>query len=491
MEKVKSSLEKKHIIRIIIAIILMATSLWGVVSLEKELEADSARLDNVPLYYIRPEGQEEIPGVIVAHGFGGSKQMMFGYGYALARAGYGVVLLDFAGHAANPQPMNSSRDNLQQSLDAAYRFLTAQPEIIPDQIALVGHSMGSGAVMQAGINLPGRYTAVIALSPTGANVSKSLPPNLMLQAGSLEGHFVENAQELLAEAGGESDAFQEKMARTFVEIPNVEHITILFNTFSQAQAIDWLNHSFGVEFPTETKDSRMAWYGLHLVSWLILVAAAGPLIKAKADIFPAQPDIGRRWLFLLASPLIATGILMLCGCFTEINGFLGLQVGGALAVWFLVMGCGWLFGGGHITSPRWHGVFWGLLFFGILWTAMGLMAQFTWMQWFLIPKRLLLWPLLALTCLPWKLAAGVFLQGLNNWKRAGFWLLQSVLVVGVLALTASLVPGMYVIILIAPVLPFIFGIETLLGKRFEDPWAYGIGSALFVGWMIASFFPLI
>jgi hypothetical protein len=119
------------------------------------------------------------------------------------------------------------------------------------------------------------------------------------------------------------------------------------------------------------------------------------------------------------------------------------------------------------------------------------MAQFTWMQWFLIPQRFLLWPLVGLACLPWKLATGDILQGLNNWKRAGFWLLQSVLVVGVLALTVSLVPGMYVVTLIAPVLPLIFGVEILLGKRFEDPWAYGIGSALLVGWMIASFFPLI
>ena len=81
----------------------------------------------------------------------------------------------------------------------------------------------------------------------------------------------------------------------------------------------------------------------------------------------------------------------------------------------------------------------------------------------------------------------IYIRNTTSGAAAG----ESVLVVGVLVFTATVVPGMFVVTLIAPVLPIIFGVEIILGKRFEDPWAYGIGSALFVGWMMAAFFPLI
>ena len=46
---------------------------------------------------------EVLPGG--AHGFSGSQQLMLAYGYTLAHAGYAVILLDFAGHGANAQPL--------------------------------------------------------------------------------------------------------------------------------------------------------------------------------------------------------------------------------------------------------------------------------------------------------------------------------------------------------------------------------------------------
>ena len=53
------------------------------------------------------------------------------------------------------------------------------------------------------------------------------------------------------------------------------------------------------------------------------------------------------------------------------------------------------------------------------------------------------------------------------------------------------VPGLFVLILIAPVLPLVLAIKSITGAVFDDPWAYGLGSALFFGWLMASLFPLI
>ena len=68
---------------------------------------------------------------------------MLAYGYTLAHAGYAALLWDFAGHGANPQPLQ--RDGLQADLEAAHAIMIEQPEVDPRRLALLGHSMGSGA----------------------------------------------------------------------------------------------------------------------------------------------------------------------------------------------------------------------------------------------------------------------------------------------------------------------------------------------------------
>ncbi len=142
--------------------------------------------DGIPMLYLAPEGADDVPGILIAHGFGGSKQLMLAYGHVLAHAGYAVLLWDFAGHAANPAPLDLGQTTLQQNLDTAYAELSVQPEVNPEQVALLGHSMGSGAVMSAGIRDVERYAAVVAVSPTSAEVTPTEPHNLLLQAGALE-----------------------------------------------------------------------------------------------------------------------------------------------------------------------------------------------------------------------------------------------------------------------------------------------------------------
>ncbi|HEY71216.1 MAG TPA: alpha/beta fold hydrolase [Anaerolineae bacterium] len=490
MQKIIGKLGIVRIIVIAIAVLFIAGSWWMATQLYNGLTVRRFEQDGVPLTFLAPEGGMEVPGVIVAHGFGGSQQLMLGYGLSLARAGYGVMLLNFSGHASNPASLSMSRDSLQDDMDTAYAAIVAQPEIIRDKIALLGHSMGSGAVMNAGIADPDRYVAVIAVSPTGADVSATTPPNLLLQAGELEGRFVENAERLLADAGGENDAFAEGRARGLEIIPGVEHILILFSADSRDSAALWLSSTFGDERALDYRDTRMAWLGLHQLGWLILVLAAAPLIMMKRAPAHPQPKALRRWLGFLLAPFVATGALALLSGWEGFSTFLGLHVGGALAIWILVMGVIWLVVSARPRAPRWQNLLWGGLLFALIWVALGLISQYTWMQWFLIPARLWRWPILALACIPWMLAMGHEFQRMRGWGKAGFWLLQSVLAVAALLMVGMWVPGMYVVVLFAPVLPIIVGIELLISKPFDDPWTFAVGNALFFGWLIATFFPL-
>jgi dienelactone hydrolase len=490
MQKIISKLGIARIIVIVIAILLIAGSWWNVARMYDGLTVRRFVQDEVPLLFLAPEEGADVPGVIIAHGFGGSQQLMLGYGLSLARAGYGVMLLNFSGHASNPNPLSSSRASLQADMDVAFEALSAQPEVNSEQVGLLGHSMGSGAVMNAGIANPDRYAAVIAVSPTGADVNPNRPPNLMLQAGEWEGRFVENAEGLLADAGGASEDFTDNRARRLEIIPKVEHITILFSAHSRDAAAEWLSHSFGVERPLDYKDTRMTWTWLHQLGWIMLAIASAPLIKLQSESLPRQPKAVWRWLGFLLAPVVATIALILLGSWSGLSTFLGMHVGGALAIWLLLMGAVWLAMAVRPRAPRWQNLLWGGLLFALIWIALGLISQYTWFQWYLIPSRLWRWPIFALACLPWKLALGHALKRAKGWGKAGLWLVQSVVAVAALFMVGTTVPGMFVLVLFAPVLPIILGIEVLISKPFDDPWAFAVGNAMFFGWLIATFFPL-
>ena len=75
---------------------------------------------------------------------------------------------------------------------------------------------------------------------------------------------------LLAQAGGPDGDFASGLARDFVLVPNVEHITILFSDTSHRAALQWLNEALGWSGTTAYRDRRMIWYLVQLVGALLL-----------------------------------------------------------------------------------------------------------------------------------------------------------------------------------------------------------------------------
>ena len=476
-----------RILILIIALILIAVSWWQVATAPRGLVVRQLNRDGVPMLYLAPAGADEAPGVLVAHGFAGSRQLMLGYGYTLAHAGYAVLLWDFAGHGANPQPL--APDSLQAAVDAAYGVMIEQPEVDPGRLALLGHSMGSGAVMTAAIRDPERYVATIAVSPTSADVTPDAPRNLLLQAGNLEEGFVGNAQMLLAQAGGTSDDFGGGRARRLTVIPFAEHISILFRGQSHRAALDWLANAFAEPRVTAYVDRRIIWYGLSLLGWLLALIALAPVLR------PAVPEQapGSRWLSWVALPisaLIASGMLALLNPGVALASFGGLMVGGAVGLWFLVAGLIWLPSIRSLRRPSLADLAWGVGVFAVLTLAFGVMAYYVWLPWWLNLPRLARWPLLAMACLPWFLAAGMAQRGAGTGVRLLWWLVQSVAVTGGLFLALLLAPSLGFLLILLPLMPLILGIVAVAGAASGRAWAYGVGGALFIGWIIAAVFPL-
>lgn len=273
-----------------------------------------------------------------------------------------------------------------------------------------------------------------------------------------------------------------------VVVPNVEHITILFSDSSHQAALRWLDATFSRLHASHYVDRRIGWYGLHLLGWLLGLAAIAPSIVVETTMAAKVAPL-RRWAGLIVAPLVAVAGLVLLSQRFELQNLGGVQVGGAVGVWFLIAGLAWV---GILGLPRCDistaGL--GIALFGVLWMAFGAMAQVVWLQWWLNPTRFSLWLPLAIACLPWFVASGIVQQDIGVGKRILWWLGQSVVLICGFGLTLYFLPQLGFMFLLLPLFPPLMAILSLVAGLLNQAWVYAIGSTLFFGWLLAAGFPL-
>ena len=132
----------------------------------------------------------------------------------------------------------------------------------------------------------------------------------------------------------------------------------------------------------------------------------------------------------------------------------------------------------------------GLLAFAALWLGAGLLGHVVWLPWLLIPRRLLLWPLGALLMLPWFMAAGQVMQSAGRAGRAGWWVVQSVVVALGLLLAVWLSAELGVLVLMVPAVPLLVGLHAAAAGSYRGSAPYALSGALWVSWAFLAIFPL-
>lgn len=474
-------MSRNRIGAILFAGILILLSWWNIVAAQAGLSVRWLEQDGLPMVYLVPKSAQNAPGVLVAHGYSGSKQLMLAYGHVLAQAGYAVLLWDFDGHGANPKRLE--RNSLERNIATATKAIAQQPEVDRTRLALLGHSMGSGAVMSAAIANPDQFSATIAVSPTGASVTPQLPRNLQLQSGSGEGGFVQNAERLLAQAGGANQDLKSGRGREFVLVPNVEHITILFSSVSHESARRWLDGTFGVQRSSEYVDRRMLWQGVHLLGWLIGLIVVAPLLKIPTTQLRIAP--WRSWLGLGVSTVAAAGGLVLLNPLLNLQTLGGIEIGGAVGVWFLLAGLVWLAILGQVPRLTVRSLVLGFGLFAVLWLAVGAMAQFVWLQSVLIPMRFAVGCAIAVAALPWFLAAE-----LQTTNRILGWLGRTVFVIAGFILVLQFLPQLGFMFILLPLFPVVFALQAVVSAQVKNAWSSAIAGSLFIAWLMAAGFPL-
>jgi pimeloyl-ACP methyl ester carboxylesterase len=483
-------------ILLVIGMLLLTVSLTQIHNASQDLETIKIPNSTPPTTIIVPSNAQEDarPVVLIGHGFAGSGLLMRGFALSLAHAGYFVVSWDFDGHGANPSPFpeDMSSDVLIENAELALVEVINHGFNVSDRVAILGHSMGSGVALSYGVKHP-ETAATIAISPIPISVTPSLPRNLLLMAGSLEGRFVQNAEQVLSDAGGPGGDPALGTARALHVVRGVEHISILFASDSHATSREWLDATFGSQpGAIDYIDRRMMWYGLGMLGVLCIGWAVTPLFHASELGHPSERPLWRRLTAPIVGALVATVILWLLGKVgLEIGGLLGLMVGGFLLCWFALAGLiSLIYLQRRFSLPSRRMLLGGLVAFATLWFGVGLLAHFVWIPWLLIPQRLVLWPLGALLVLPWNLAIGESIRGEGVLNRLLGWVWHTVVLGAGFIMAINLVPELFILILILPLLPILNGLLELATARLGGSWPFAISGALFISWVLLAVFPM-
>ena len=475
-------------LRAVVGVLLLVVgmSLLGLAG--RDVEQRSVVIGPTPVSIYVPQGATvaSAPGVVVAHGFAGSRRLMHSWSLALARSGLVVATPDLAGHGANARRLASGSSSLADDVTRAVAALRDVEAVDHQRIGLLGHSMGSGAVLAAAIADVEGIAAVVAVSPTDAAVTERAPRDLLLLAGANERRFVANAESLLARAGGVRSAPGSGDARALEIVPLVEHVSILFSGVAQQHSIDW----FAAALDHEPRASSRT---EPLFGWVLLLLGGILLWQHVARRYVTPADDARRtasaWVMAGVGGLAATASLVIVARSLTLSEVSGVLVAGELGLWFALAGAAWLRFGVRPPPLDARDLGWGALT-AVVFLALGASGERAWLTWWPTGARAALIVPLALAVLPFVLAMVSVLQGRRGLRLIGGWAAIALMTLVTLGAAAFTVPGIGFLVLILPLLPLVLGLVVAVGGVTDRPWAAALSGSLFLGWLLAVLFPL-
>lgn len=250
---------------------------------------DGARI-RARLYVPAHGAEENLPGVIVCHGYLGTAGFMeVPWAEDLTQLGVAAFIIDRRGHGRSNGAWWPLSDKPQQHLTDLYpdirsavSYLRARtPLIDPTRIALVGHSDGgTGAMVVASADW--NVAATVSLSASVAPweyVNYVVPKNLLLLYGRQDLFILQETDVLLIKSAtrghlgdeGNFGDLNDGSARHLARVEDYGHVDILYSEQARRTALNWLAGTFQLQRGVELSPLRSKWAILGTVLLLLLV----------------------------------------------------------------------------------------------------------------------------------------------------------------------------------------------------------------------------
>ena len=330
---------------LIVAIAAILVAIVSVTMLERQragLAVEQLTVDRTPVTLWRPASDGSPPLVVVAHGYGGSRQMMTPIALSLARSGFAVATFDFHGHGRHPDAMSGDVTSLEGTTAALVRQTDAVVGRLRDvvggdgAVALLGHSMASDVVIRTAAARRD-VAAVVAVSMYSEAVTPTAPEALLVVSGAFEGRLRKVAMDAvrLVDAAAEEGETAEAgtVRRRAVAAPWVEHVGVLYSATTLTELRDWIATALGrpTDAASEPPPRSGPWIAALLLACLALAWPLARLLgPAEVERRPADRT---AWLVVAAPILPALGVVVVLP-----PGFLGSMAFGSLTAFLLVWG---------------------------------------------------------------------------------------------------------------------------------------------------------
>jgi len=501
-----------------LAVVALALAAIGGVGLSRArtgLVRTIAAVDGLPIELITPAAGAPgpWPGVVVVHGFSGSRQLMYGIAQTLARNGYAAAVVDLPGHGQNPSRMSMRPGRpfgFDEVLVRATTWLRAQPGVDGTRLAVVGHSMGAGAVLRFATRSTtiGATVAISAgLGPRG-RVDAHVPRNVLAIAGAWEFANVLDACRAAVTASYPQAGATERQgswadgsARQCVVVPGVEHISVLFSQTTATATVRWLDGALGAyppARPVQTAIPMGSALWLHAagaVLFLLLAEVMFPRPRVIAGPTASLPGLALGILVAASATIAALAMRFLPG------GWIPLLTADYLCGFFAVMGLVIVAGlarlGRPIGGPRpSRAVAWrSIVLAAGAFVMFALVAQVSWMNVHLVGARRSLAVAIFPLWLLYFLASDAMLRTRPAREYFAWWAGSVVLTTAVLVAAVFTLRAPFFLLLLAPALLPMFLWLGLYGHwlraRTPSAWPTACVAAAFFAWLVAAVFPLV
>src|SRR5271165_1862839 len=303
-----------------------------------------------PFYTQFPKpAAERPPGVVLIHGFTGDRVLMSGLARRLADNGYGVLAIDLNGHGENRNPFNGSNfdsSSLRENVKAAVDFLRSSQSVDGSRIVVMGHSMGAGAALDYATNDPNLKAAVMI---SGGWTLGPVPPKnalfifaqrdpvdaIQVPSTMLAAHLASVPQIQLGKSYGD---FAQGSAVEAIQMPGLDHITIVNSPAAAAVIIKWLDSAVGLTRTGELKlkDARRGSARFAAFVFLILLIPIGRVCGSMVPRWEEDRPGPSGWIGLLILGAVLLAAMPLAAA--NPAWFVPVIVGDAQISWFGVAG---------------------------------------------------------------------------------------------------------------------------------------------------------